>query len=116
MTAAVARQLWTAVQSHSKAMHDSFRELDATDKELARLLQECSSRLFAKDDQAMLGYLQEHKAKTASLRQKFYESARAVEFTLEKARSRLEKPALNTDLEAEIDRLVTFNNVRGPPS
>lgn len=108
MTTAVGRQLWTGVQSSVKTMQDSYRELDKTDKELLKLLQECSARLFSSNDQSLAVYLDEHRAKTTELRQQFFDKARSIEYSIEKARATLERPVVKSDAESEIEKLVIF--------
>lgn len=106
MTTAVARQLWTGVQSDIRTMQDSYRELDKTDKELLKLLQECSARLFSSNDQSLATYLDEHRAKTSDLRNQFFDKARSIDYCIEKTKAKLERPAVKSDVESEIEKLV----------
>lgn len=109
----VARQALSTVQSHAKAMEAGFCALEAADKELGRLLQECAARVFAKDDRQATDYLREHKRKRDQLRQQFFESSRAIEFTIEQAKCKSDRISLKTEVEAEIDRLVPDIDPRG---
>lgn len=110
----LARQV-AAAEGHAKTMADSFWALEAADREVCKVLQECATRVFARDDKEPISYLEEHKSKRLALRQAFSESSRALEVVLQQAKLKNERSFAKSDVETEIDRLVLDIHSREGP-
>jgi hypothetical protein len=95
-------------EAHAKAMAAGFFALEAADKEVCRLLQECATRVFTRDEKDAQAYLDDHRTKRAGLRQAFAESARALEVVLEQAKAKPDRGFNKSEVEADIDRLVRY--------
>lgn len=106
----------TAMQRQAAAMTAAFAGLEAADKELSRVLQECAGRAFSRDDPAAQEYLRAHKNSRAAYSSAFGDAARSLEVLIEQAKPRLDRTHNRAEVEADFDRLVIIAHSADRPS